>query len=140
LVEAANTRAISAEGALAAAVAEREALRAHIGVIERERDDLADVIKTVRADLEVTQAELAMRGESLLLTKHELAAAEERSRSAITSLQNELAVSRDVGRAALLALRSEAGGLPAEPRDAGWLTSLLRLLGLRATVSLRSAG
>ena len=140
LVEAANSRAVSAEGALATAVAQSEALRAHIGVIERERDDLADVIKTVRAELEVTQAELALCGESLLLGKHELAAAEERSRSAITSLQNELAVSRDVGRAALLALRSEAGRLPAEPPDAGWLTSLLRLLGLRATVSLQSPG
>ncbi|MBV8590430.1 MAG: sulfotransferase [Acetobacteraceae bacterium] len=61
LIEAVNARVNAAEERLAVSIAEGEALRARIGVIERERDMLAGALEAARAELTAAQAELLAR-------------------------------------------------------------------------------
>src|ERR1700738_1500295 len=51
--------------------------------------------------------------------------------SEIITLRSTLAVARDVGRAALTALRTEPATVSEAPWNAGWLAPVLRSLGFR---------
>ena len=116
LIEAVNARANAAEERLAVFLADGEALRARIGVIERERDMLAGALEAARAELTAAQAELLAR-----------TAAEERLYSEQLDLLRALAAAREVGSAVLGSLRNDPASVSAAPRSAGCLTRFARL-------------
>ena len=59
MIEAVNVRANAAEERLAVSIAEGEALRARIGVIEKERDTFVAALETARAELTAVLRALA---------------------------------------------------------------------------------
>jgi hypothetical protein len=65
MIDAANGRASAAEEQRAGSVAESEALRSYIGVIEKERDDLTAVLDAVRAEMACNKSVLAEREAAL---------------------------------------------------------------------------
>jgi hypothetical protein len=87
--------------------------------------DVALAEMTQRADefvaaLQSAEAKLAKRDGAL-----------SRAESEIIALHSALAVARDVGRAALAALRTEPATVPEAPRNADWLALALRPFGFR---------
>jgi len=136
-LEGASLRA----GELAAALAEREAALEGASLRAGE----------LTATLQATQAECARMAERAAVgeasrsearsLRRALAEAEQHGAAAnaavetlqgeITALRSELAAARDVGRAALASLRSDAPMLPAAGNP-GWVTVVLRHIGLRA--------
>jgi hypothetical protein len=58
----------------------------------------------------------------------------------LTSLHDQLAAAREVGRAAIASLRIEPAALPEPPRKTGWLALVLRSFGIRARVPSPLAG
>jgi hypothetical protein len=49
----------------------------------------------------------------------------------IASVRNQLAAAREVGRAALASLQTDLRAAPEATTSVGWLTPILRLIGLR---------
>jgi chromosome segregation ATPase len=132
--------------AVAALAAGREALassRASLTEAERSTGllqatlagrDVALAEMTQRADefvaaLQSAEAKLAKRDDAL-----------SRAESEIVTLRSDLAVARDVGRAALAALRIEPATVPEKPRNAGRRALVLRCFGFRARGPLPLAG
>jgi hypothetical protein len=104
MIDAANSKASSAEERLAASVAESEALRARIPGIERERDNLAGALDSARAVLASSQSSLAetsRRADELAAmlqaTQAERAAAEEQSQAELGTLRRALAEAEQHG-------------------------------------------
>jgi chromosome segregation ATPase len=86
------------------------------------------------AALQSAEAKLAKREEDLSRAKRELSArnaAAAALQSEIITSRNALAVARDVGRAALAALRTEPAMVSGAPRNAGRLALVRRSFGLR---------
>jgi hypothetical protein len=61
-------------------------------------------------------------------------------RAQVSSLHGELAVAREVGRAALASLRIEPSTMPEVPQKTGWLALVLRPFGFRAGLPSPLAG
>jgi chromosome segregation ATPase len=125
----ASSRALLAEteqstGLLQATLAERDGA---LAAMSRRADGF-------RAALHSAEAKLAKHDDDLSRAKRELfdrntAAAE--LQSEIITLRNALASARDVGRAALAALRTEPAMVSEAPRNAGRLALVRRSFGLR---------
>jgi Methyltransferase domain len=94
------------------------------GLLLAERDSaLAEMSRRadeVVAALQSAEAKLAKRDDAL-----------SRAESEIVTLRSDLAVARDVGRAALAALRIEPATVPEKPRNAGWRALVLWPFGFR---------
>jgi Methyltransferase domain len=103
------------------------------GLLLAERDSaLAEMSRRadeVVAALQSAEAKLAKRDDAL-----------SRAESEIVTLRSDLAVARDVGRAALAALRIEPATVPEKPRNAGRRALVLRCFGFRARGPLPLAG
>jgi DNA repair exonuclease SbcCD ATPase subunit len=134
------TAASERDEAVAALAAGCEALtssRASLG--ERDNALAKMLLRTdeLVAALASADEKLAKRDEALSRAEGELSdrnAAVEALQSEITTLFNTLAATRDVGRAALAALRTEAATMPEAPCNAGWLAAVLRPLGFRGRI------
>jgi SAM-dependent methyltransferase len=141
----------------AALRAELEVLRGAVAVSERASREHAAAAEAMQGEIswsriqlaaaerglrERTAAAEALQGE-IATSRTQLAAAERDARERvaaaevmqreITSLRGELAAARDVGRAALASLRTPSAPIFEAPRNAGWLTVVLRRLGLRSS-------
>jgi len=125
----ASSRALLAEteqftGVLQATLAERDGALAAISQRANE----------FFAALQSAEAKLAKREEDLSRAKRELSArntAAAALQSEIIRLRNALAAARDVGRAALAALRTEPAMVSGAPRTDGRLALMRRSLGFR---------
>ena len=115
----------------------REALALSCASLTERDGALADMSR--RADefivaLQSAEAKLAKRDDALSRAELELSGQNETAaalRSEIITLRSALAVARDVGRAALAALRTEPVTVPEAHWNAGWLALVLRPLGFR---------
>jgi hypothetical protein len=100
-------------------------LRGTLAVAERGLRERSAAAEALQGELAATRIQLA--GAERGLREHSAAA--EAMQREITSLRGELAVARDVGRAALASLRTLSEPILEAPRNAGWLTVVLRRLG-----------
>ena len=137
LIATAASERDEAVAALAAGCEALTSLRASLG----ERDNaLAKMFRRTDelvAALASAEEKLAKRDEALSRADVELSdrnAAVEELQAEITTLFNTLAATRDVGRAALAALRTEAATMLEAPCNAGWLAAVLRPLGFRGRI------
>jgi hypothetical protein len=148
VLQAELVNGVETEAALRFALGETglklETLAAAIEAGEAELANIRDALSTSeRRSQEHLAATEASEAEHDIL-RAELAKAEQRYgereaacvalRGEIASLHNQLAAARDIGRAALLSLKAEAAVAPKAPRNVVWLTSVVRLLGLRMRV------
>ena len=123
--------------AVAALAVGREALALSCASLTERDGALADMSR--RADefivaLQSAEAKLAKRDDALSRAELELSGQNETAaalQSEIITLRSALAVARDVGRAALAALRTEPVTVPEAHWNAGWLALVLRPLGFR---------
>jgi Methyltransferase domain/Glycosyl transferase family 2 len=117
--------------AVAASAAECEALASSRASLAERDGALAQMSR--RADefvaaLQSAEAKLTKRDDALARAERQLSdrnAAAAALQSEIITLRSGLAVARDVGRAALAALRTEPATVPKAPQNAGWLSRVL---------------
>jgi SAM-dependent methyltransferase len=121
------------EAALRAEVEQRAAseaaLRSTLAVAERGLREHTAAAEAVQGEITSSRIQLAAAERDA----RERVAATEVMQREITSLRGELAVGRDVGRAALASLRTPSVPILEVPRNAGWVTVVLRRLGLRSS-------
>jgi hypothetical protein len=126
--------------AIAALAAGSEALASSRASLAERDDALAGMSRRTDefvAALASADEKLAKCANALSRAERELSdrnAAVEALQSQITTLRSNLAAARDVGRAALAALRGEPATVPEEPWNAGWLVPVLRRLSFRARI------
>jgi len=125
----ASSRALLAETEqstclLQATLAERDAALASMS---RRANEFFAALQSAEAKLATGEDELS-RAERELSSRNTAAAA---LQSEIITLRNALSAARDVGRAALAALRTEPLMVSAAPRNAGRLALVRRSLGFR---------
>jgi chromosome segregation ATPase len=125
-------RRTASEATLRAEVDQRAAneaaLRSALDKAERDSREHAAAAEALRGEIASSRIQLAAAERSA----RERGAAAEVMQREITSLRSELAVARDVGSAALTALRTLSAPMLETPRNANWLTVALRPLGLRS--------
>jgi hypothetical protein len=115
---------VAASGLLQATLAERDSALAEMS---QRADEFVAALQSVEAKLAKSNGALS-RAERELSDCNATAAA---LQSEIVTLRSALAAARDVGRAALAALRTEPATAPEAPRNAGWLALVLRPFGFR---------
>jgi ubiquinone/menaquinone biosynthesis C-methylase UbiE len=118
------------EAVLRADIEQRaETLRGTLAIAEQNAREHATAAEVMRGEIASLQAQLTAAERGL----RERTAAAEAMHGEITSLRFELAAARDIGRAALVSLRTPSAPILEAPRNAGWLTVVLRRLGFRST-------
>ena len=150
-LETARAEVAAARSALAETEHQSNSLQAVLAEREAALEGASLRAGELTATLQATQAECARMAERAAVgeasrsearsLRRALAEAEQHGAAAnaavetlqgeITALRSELAAARDVGRAALASLRSDAPMLPAAGNP-GWVTVVLRHIGLRA--------
>jgi hypothetical protein len=107
-----------------------EILRGTLDVAERASREHIAAAEALRGEITSSRLRVAASERDA----RECAAEAEALRDEVISVRGELAAARDVGRAALASLKGEAAMPPEAPRNVAWLTSALKLLGLRMRV------
>ena len=120
----------------AQSLGEIEALKALIATTVSERDEAlaaSSLLQATLAERDSALTEMSQRANDFVAALQSAEAKLAKSNGAlsrtereIVALRGDLAAARDVGRAALAALRTDPATAPAVPRNAGWLALVLR--------------
>jgi hypothetical protein len=122
--EGAAREGADASAAMQAAIAE---LRDRLAQAAQEAQVRAAAADNARAEIGILSTAVA-RAER---TAQERGAAGAAMQAEIASVRNQLAAAREVGRAALASLQTDLRAAPEATTSVGWLTPILRLIGLR---------
>jgi hypothetical protein len=110
------------------AEAEVAAIRQALTKTDRRLRERAETAEALRTELNVLHSKLLEAERRVQQSEAATAALQDQ----ISSLQSELGAAREVGRAALEALRYGIAMPPEAPRNTAWRTSILQHLGFRA--------
>ena len=117
------------EGADASAAMQGEIVNLREKLAQAAQEERVQAAAAGSAEAEISTLRTAVaRAES---AAQERGAAREAMQAEIASVRNQLAAAREVGRAALASLQTDLRAMPEATPSAGWLTPILRLIGLR---------